>query len=109
MISSVIDKFNNLENRVVSLEGTVKKQVESIEKNFRLITAKHFQRSNPAYEAESSDGADVQATNSGLESKGSYKTLNIPVGSLTYAFLRYYYLLSLINLTYGPYSTVRNN
>ena len=75
MMSLIMDHFHSLEERVTYLEGTTKKQLDSIEKNFKLITtftskSHNFQRTNPAYESELRDNVDVQETSSKLQQRG---------------------------------------
>ena len=76
MLSSIIDNFNALEGRVGSLEATMRKQVESMERSVELITAltrntQNVQRSNAACDNEANGNAEFLTKNSDLDKKGT--------------------------------------
>ena len=76
MLSSIIDNLNALEGRVGSLEATMRKQVESMERSVGLITAltrntQHVQRSNAACDNEANGNAEFLTKNSDLEKRGT--------------------------------------
>ena len=76
MLSSIIDNLNALEGRVGSLEATMRKQVESMERSVELITAltrntQNVQRSNAACDNEANGNAEFLTKNSDLEKRGT--------------------------------------
>ena len=76
MLSSIMDNFNALEGRVGSLEATMRKQVESMERSVELITAltrNTQQRSNAACDNEANGNAKSPTKNSVLEKRGTWK------------------------------------